>query len=66
MAARAGLAGRRRRPSASPDLRQLKPLWTVVAWRGRAERDQVMVGLYCGNSRLQEDALDRISAWKSR
>ncbi|XP_063279121.1 ribosomal biogenesis protein LAS1L [Prinia subflava] len=43
-----------------------KPLRTVVAWRGRAEWDQVMVGLYCGDSRLQQDALDRVSAWKSR
>ncbi|XP_005045882.2 PREDICTED: ribosomal biogenesis protein LAS1L [Ficedula albicollis] len=25
-----------------------------------------MVGLYCGDSRLQQDALDRVSAWKSR
>ncbi|NXS38894.1 LAS1L protein, partial [Pomatostomus ruficeps] len=46
--------------------RRLKPLRTVVAWRGRAEWDQVMVGLYCGDSRLQQDALDRVSAWKSR
>ncbi|NWR06809.1 LAS1L protein, partial [Paradoxornis webbianus] len=46
--------------------RRLKPLRTVVAWRGRAEWDQVMVGLYCGDSRLQQGALDRVSAWKSR
>ncbi|NXU90178.1 LAS1L protein, partial [Xiphorhynchus elegans] len=46
--------------------RRLKPLRTVVAWRGRAEWDQVMVGLYCGDSRLQQDALDRVTAWKSR
>ncbi|NXR84573.1 LAS1L protein, partial [Pycnonotus jocosus] len=46
--------------------KRLKPLRTVVAWRGRAEWDQVMVGLYCGDSRLQQDALDRVSAWKSR
>ncbi|XP_054244599.1 ribosomal biogenesis protein LAS1L [Indicator indicator] len=25
-----------------------------------------MVGLYCGDSRLQQEALDRVSAWKSR
>ncbi|NXJ07736.1 LAS1L protein, partial [Odontophorus gujanensis] len=46
--------------------KRLKPLRTVVAWRGRAEWDQVMVGLYCGDSRLQQEALDRVSAWKSR
>uniref|UniRef100_A0A8B9B980 LAS1 like ribosome biosis factor n=1 Tax=Anser brachyrhynchus TaxID=132585 RepID=A0A8B9B980_9AVES len=46
--------------------RRLKPLRTVVAWRGRAEWDQVMVGLYCGDGRLQQEALDRVSAWKSR
>ncbi|XP_066861140.1 ribosomal biogenesis protein LAS1L [Anser cygnoides] len=46
--------------------RWLKPLRTVVAWRGRAEWDQVMVGLYCGDGRLQQEALDRVSAWKSR
>ncbi|NWY60878.1 LAS1L protein, partial [Chionis minor] len=46
--------------------KRLKLLRTVVAWRGRAEWDQVMVGLYCGDSRLQQEALDRVSAWKSR
>lgn len=66
MAARAGTACSRGRPSASPARKRLKPLRTVVAWRGRAEWDQVMVGLYCGDSRLQQDALDRVSAWKSR
>ncbi|KAI1234864.1 hypothetical protein IHE44_0003248 [Lamprotornis superbus] len=66
MAARAGPAWSRGRPSSSPVRRRLKPLRTVVAWRGRAEWDQVMVGLYCGDSRLQQDALDRVSAWKSR
>uniref|UniRef100_H0YX96 LAS1 like ribosome biosis factor n=1 Tax=Taeniopygia guttata TaxID=59729 RepID=H0YX96_TAEGU len=66
MAARAGPARRRGRPGPSPARRRLKPLRTVVAWRGRAEWDQVMVGLYCGDSRLQQDALDRVSAWKSR
>ncbi|NXD22089.1 LAS1L protein, partial [Spelaeornis formosus] len=45
---------------------RLPLLRTVVAWRGRAEWDQVMVGLYCGESRLQQDALDRVSAWNSR
>ncbi|XP_032558132.1 ribosomal biogenesis protein LAS1L [Chiroxiphia lanceolata] len=53
-------------PAPAPGRRRLKPLRTVVAWRGRAEWDQVMVGLYCGDSRLQQDALDRVSAWKSR
>ncbi|XP_062358702.1 ribosomal biogenesis protein LAS1L [Cinclus cinclus] len=66
MAARAGPAWSRERPNSSPAGRRLKPLRTVVAWRGRAEWDQVMVGLYCGDSRLQQDALDRVSAWKSR
>nr|XP_021404124.1 ribosomal biogenesis protein LAS1L isoform X2 [Lonchura striata domestica] len=66
MAARAGPAWRRGRPGPAPARRRLKPLRTVVAWRGRAEWDQVMVGLYCGDSRLQQDALDRVSAWKSR
>ncbi|XP_005526306.1 PREDICTED: ribosomal biogenesis protein LAS1L [Pseudopodoces humilis] len=66
MAARAGPASRRGRPTSSPARKRLNPLRTVVAWRGRAEWDQVMVGLYCGDSRLQQDALDRVSAWKSR
>ncbi|XP_037263889.1 ribosomal biogenesis protein LAS1L [Falco rusticolus] len=66
MAGRAGLACRRGRPGSSPARKRLKPLRTVVAWRGRAEWDQVMVGLYCGDSRLQQEALDRVSAWKSR
>uniref|UniRef100_A0A7M4FWD5 LAS1 like ribosome biosis factor n=1 Tax=Crocodylus porosus TaxID=8502 RepID=A0A7M4FWD5_CROPO len=39
---------------------------SVVAWRGKAEWDQVMVGLYGGDGRLQQHALDRVSAWKSR
>uniref|UniRef100_A0A8C4V3R2 LAS1 like ribosome biogenesis factor n=1 Tax=Falco tinnunculus TaxID=100819 RepID=A0A8C4V3R2_FALTI len=66
MAGRAGLACRPGRPGSSPARKRLKPLRTVVAWRGRAEWDQVMVGLYCGDSRLQQEALDRVSAWKSR
>ncbi|XP_075017953.1 ribosomal biogenesis protein LAS1L isoform X2 [Calonectris borealis] len=66
MAGCAELAWRRGRPSLSPARKRLKPLRTVVAWRGRAEWDQVMVGLYCGDSRLQQEALDRVSAWKSR
>ena len=66
MAGSAGLAWRRGRQSFSPTRKRLKPLRTVVAWRGRAEWDQVMVGLYCGDSRLQQEALDRVSAWKSR
>ncbi|KAJ7407563.1 LAS1 like, ribosome biogenesis factor [Willisornis vidua] len=68
MAARAGLRWRRGRPGlgSGSARRRVKPLRTVVAWRGRAEWDQVMVGLYCGDSRLQQDALDRVSAWKSR
>ncbi|KAM7094984.1 ribosomal biogenesis protein LAS1L [Ciconia maguari] len=65
-AARAQLALRRGRRCLSPARKRLKPLRTVVAWRGRAEWDQVMVGLYCGDSRLQQEALDRVSAWKSR
>uniref|UniRef100_A0A670JY03 LAS1 like ribosome biogenesis factor n=1 Tax=Podarcis muralis TaxID=64176 RepID=A0A670JY03_PODMU len=39
---------------------------SVVAWESKAEWDQVMVGLYCGDREIQQDALDRISAWKSR
>ncbi|XP_015271147.1 PREDICTED: ribosomal biogenesis protein LAS1L [Gekko japonicus] len=39
---------------------------SVVAWQSKAEWDQVMVGLYCGDCQMQEDALDRVSAWKSR
>ncbi|KAM6252246.1 ribosomal biogenesis protein LAS1L isoform 1-T1 [Spheniscus humboldti] len=66
MAGRAELAWRRGRRCLSPARKRLKPLRTVVAWRGRAEWDQVMVGLYCGDSRLQQEALDRVSAWKSR
>ncbi|XP_059680409.1 ribosomal biogenesis protein LAS1L [Gavia stellata] len=66
MAGRAELALRRGRRCLSPARKRLKPLRTVVAWRGRAEWDQVMVGLYCGDSRLQQEALDRVSAWKSR
>ncbi|XP_067903504.1 ribosomal biogenesis protein LAS1L [Heterodontus francisci] len=38
----------------------------VVAWLNRAEWDQVIEYLYCGDSKLQRYALDRISAWKSR
>ncbi|XP_062440811.1 ribosomal biogenesis protein LAS1L isoform X2 [Rhea pennata] len=64
MAGGAGVAWRRLAPDAAR--RRLRPLRTVVAWRGRAEWDQVMVGLYCGDSRLQQEALDRVSAWKSR
>ncbi|XP_054852376.1 ribosomal biogenesis protein LAS1L isoform X2 [Eublepharis macularius] len=40
--------------------------WSVVAWQSKAEWDQVMVGLYCGDCQMQQDALDRVSAWKSR
>ncbi|XP_044283383.1 ribosomal biogenesis protein LAS1L isoform X2 [Varanus komodoensis] len=39
---------------------------SVVAWQNKAEWDQVMVGLYCGDCQLQRGALDRVSAWKSR
>ncbi|XP_061455015.1 ribosomal biogenesis protein LAS1L isoform X2 [Rhineura floridana] len=39
---------------------------SVVAWQSKAEWDQVMVGLYCGDADMQRDALDRVSAWKSR
>ncbi|XP_030431290.1 ribosomal biogenesis protein LAS1L isoform X2 [Gopherus evgoodei] len=42
------------------------PRRSVVAWRSKAEWDQVMVGLYCGDCRLQRDALDRVSGWRSR
>ncbi|XP_074003650.1 ribosomal biogenesis protein LAS1L [Numenius arquata] len=66
MAGRAQLPWRGGRRCLSPPRKRLKPLRTVVAWRGRAEWDQVMVGLYCGDSRLQQEALDRVSAWKSR
>ncbi|XP_057285628.1 ribosomal biogenesis protein LAS1L isoform X1 [Pezoporus wallicus] len=68
MAGSAGESWRRGRRgwSRSPARKRLRPLRTVVAWRGRAEWDQVMVGLYCGDSRLQQEALDRVSAWKSR
>ncbi|XP_031449810.1 ribosomal biogenesis protein LAS1L isoform X3 [Phasianus colchicus] len=66
MSGSAGPVWRRVRRSFSPTRKRLKPLRTVVAWRGRAEWDQVMVGLYCGDSRLQQEALDRVSAWKSR
>ncbi|XP_069723844.1 ribosomal biogenesis protein LAS1L [Phaenicophaeus curvirostris] len=54
------------RRAAGPGRGRLRALRTVVAWRGRAEWDQVMVGLYCGEARLQQEALDRVSAWKSR
>ncbi|XP_048815129.1 ribosomal biogenesis protein LAS1L isoform X2 [Lagopus muta] len=66
MAGSGGAAWRCGQRSFSPSRKRLKPLRTVVAWRGRAEWDQVMVGLYCGDSRLQQEALDRVSAWKSR
>lgn len=66
MAGRAQLSWRGGRRCLSPSRKRLKALRTVVAWRGRAEWDQVMVGLYCGDSRLQQEALDRVSAWKSR
>ncbi|XP_044887301.1 ribosomal biogenesis protein LAS1L isoform X2 [Mauremys mutica] len=45
---------------------QRPPRRSVVAWRSKAEWDQVMVGLYCGDCRLQRDALDRVSGWRSR
>ncbi|XP_055499568.1 ribosomal biogenesis protein LAS1L [Leucoraja erinacea] len=38
----------------------------LVAWINRAEWDQVIEYLYCGDSKLQRQALDRISAWKCR
>ncbi|XP_066195306.1 ribosomal biogenesis protein LAS1L-like isoform X2 [Sylvia atricapilla] len=66
MAACAGPASPCEGRSASSLHKSLKQMRTVVAWRGRAEWDQVMVGLYCGDSRLQQGALDRVSAWKSR
>ncbi|KAM6354171.1 ribosomal biogenesis protein LAS1L [Alca torda] len=66
MAGGAQLGLRGGRQCLSPSRKRFKTLRTVVAWRGRAEWDQVMVGLYCGDSRLQQEALDRVSAWKSR
>lgn len=39
---------------------------SVVAWQSKAEWDQVMVGLYCSDCQTQRNALDRVSAWKSR
>jgi len=65
VAGRAQLAWRRGWRCLSPVRKWLKPLWTVVVWRGQAEWDQVMVGLYCGDGHLQQEALDQVSAWKS-
>ncbi|XP_021565159.1 ribosomal biogenesis protein LAS1L [Carlito syrichta] len=45
------------------------PLWThsiVVAWLSRAEWDQVTVYLFCDDHKLQRDALNRITVWRSR
>ncbi|KAM5146072.1 ribosomal biogenesis protein LAS1L isoform 2-T2 [Mantella aurantiaca] len=38
----------------------------VVAWLSKAEWEQVLEYLYSRDSKLQRDALHRISAWKSR
>nr|XP_056714925.1 ribosomal biogenesis protein LAS1L [Euleptes europaea] len=56
--------GRERGPVAATPT--CKRSWSVVAWQSKAEWDQVMVGLYCGDCQVQRDALDRVSAWKSR
>ncbi|KAM7159815.1 ribosomal biogenesis protein LAS1L isoform 2-T2 [Macrochelys suwanniensis] len=52
--------------AAAPARGKRPPRRSVVAWRSKAEWDQVMVGLYCGDCRLQRDALDRVSGWRSR
>ncbi|XP_074863810.1 ribosomal biogenesis protein LAS1L isoform X2 [Carettochelys insculpta] len=52
--------------AAAPARGKRPPRRSVVAWRSKAEWDQVMVGLYCGECRLQREALDRVSAWRSR
>ncbi|XP_074818488.1 ribosomal biogenesis protein LAS1L isoform X2 [Natator depressus] len=54
------------RRAAAPARGKRPPRRSVVAWRSKAEWDQVMVGLYCGDCRLQRDALDRVSGWRSR
>ncbi|XP_038604417.1 ribosomal biogenesis protein LAS1L [Tachyglossus aculeatus] len=46
-----------------------RALWercSVVAWLSKAEWDQVMVYLFCPDCKLQQYALHRVSAWKSR
>ncbi|XP_008117418.1 ribosomal biogenesis protein LAS1L [Anolis carolinensis] len=55
-------SGRRQRVAKS----QRKRPRSVVAWQSKAEWDQVMVGLYCGDCQMQQEALDRVSVWKSR
>ncbi|KAM6426971.1 ribosomal biogenesis protein LAS1L isoform 1-T2 [Liasis olivaceus] len=45
---------------------RLKRPRNVVPWQSKAEWDQVMVGLYCEDCQTQQDALDRVSVWKSR
>ncbi|XP_074133728.1 ribosomal biogenesis protein LAS1L isoform X2 [Sminthopsis crassicaudata] len=39
---------------------------SVVAWRSKAEWEQVMVYLFCSDPELQRHALNRVSAWKGR
>ncbi|XP_042336283.1 ribosomal biogenesis protein LAS1L isoform X2 [Sceloporus undulatus] len=55
-------SGRRQRAAKPPR----KHPRSIVAWQNKAEWDQVMVGLYCGDCKTQQDALDRVSVWKSR
>ncbi|XP_060612171.2 ribosomal biogenesis protein LAS1L [Anolis sagrei] len=55
-------SGQRQRVAKS----QRKRPQNVVAWQSKAEWDQVMVGLYCGDCQMQQAALDRVSVWKSR
>ncbi|KAL8181136.1 UNVERIFIED_CONTAM: hypothetical protein K2H54_048353 [Gekko kuhli] len=64
MAGGQGGAAQKQGPAATTPARK-RPR-SVVAWQSKAEWDQVMVGLYCGDCQMQEDALDRVSAWKSR
>ncbi|XP_077163893.1 ribosomal biogenesis protein LAS1L isoform X2 [Paroedura picta] len=59
-------AARKRGPAATATAPACKRPRSVVAWQSKAEWDQVMVGLYCGDCQVQGEALDRVSAWKSR
>uniref|UniRef100_A0A8C8RM64 LAS1 like ribosome biogenesis factor n=1 Tax=Pelusios castaneus TaxID=367368 RepID=A0A8C8RM64_9SAUR len=60
------MSGMEPRAAPGPARGKRPPRRSVVAWRSKAEWDQVMVGLYCGDCRLQREALDRVSAWRSR
>ncbi|XP_056664690.1 ribosomal biogenesis protein LAS1L isoform X3 [Monodelphis domestica] len=57
----------RPRPTEEPKVETMQVASrNVVAWRSKAEWEQVMVYLFCQDPELQRHALNRVSAWKSR